>query len=272
MKTYAQFVAEATEFRNTTGVPNKPAYVYIPGSSKIPGIGTTSNQKDAIAHIKLFDPTGSWTWYLTEADRTTGEAFGLVDGHEEELGYIDLNELAQFRGRMKLPIERDIHWTPRPLSQCRKSQVSPLDESYLTTIELRSAPELKRIVKAAFPGYAKKNVFLSKFSPTRINSFWDGGSRDIYVLIDLATMKDQPLPTSTHPYFDVAAKGMAGGSSDAVEVDPRGNITLKVLPDNFALVQAGTFQGKPSTAHIFLPDANMTKFLPAASSTTEPVI
>lgn len=144
-------------------------------------------------------------------------------------------------------------------------------EAYLTTVELRSAPELKRIVKAAFPRYAKKNVFLSKFSPTQINSYWDGGSRDTYVLINLATMQDQPLPTSTHPYFDVAAKGMAGGSSDAVEVSDRGNITLKVLPDGFALVRAGTFQGKPSTAHIYLPDSNMTKFLPASSGTTEPV-
>lgn len=42
--------------------------------------------------------------------------FGLVIGHEPELGYFSVDELEQVRGRLGLPIERDLHFTPAPLS------------------------------------------------------------------------------------------------------------------------------------------------------------
>lgn len=73
---------------------------------------------EAIAHVKFFTPDSSWTWYATEFD---GEDtfFGLVSGHEEELGYFSLSELQSVTGPMGLHIERDIHWTPRPLSECK---------------------------------------------------------------------------------------------------------------------------------------------------------
>ena len=57
--------------------------------------------------LKLFNPTGIGTWYLSELDPETNQAFGLAHVHEKELGYIDLNELENFRGLMGLPIERD---------------------------------------------------------------------------------------------------------------------------------------------------------------------
>lgn len=101
----------------------KLAYTYIPADSPLPGIGATevdaAGDADPIAYIKLFDPMGSWTWYLLEADRESGEAYGLVDGFELELGYIDLNELAQCR---RLPIERDIHFKPMKLSEVYKAK------------------------------------------------------------------------------------------------------------------------------------------------------
>lgn len=74
---------------------------------------------NAIATVKLFDPCGSWTWYLTEWDGTA-DAFGLVDGHEPELGYVSLEELANVRGAFGIGIEIDMHWTPRPLAECIK--------------------------------------------------------------------------------------------------------------------------------------------------------
>lgn len=97
----------------------KPAYCYILGSSPIPAIGAAAHVADPLAYVKLFDPTGSWSWYLTEANPETGEAFGLVKGFETELGYIDLNELADTPLRFGLRIERDLHFTPRPLSEIR---------------------------------------------------------------------------------------------------------------------------------------------------------
>ena len=131
-------------------------------------------------------------------------------------------------------------------------------------IELKSAPEVKRVVCAAFPSYKKHNAYLSVF-PGRlnINSYWDGGSRDEYAIVDLATMQRKNMPTSTHPYFDVARHGLADKSNDVIETDHVGNITLKMLPEGFALVSAGTFCGKAATAHVYLNEANMARLLPA---------
>ncbi len=41
--------------------------------------------------------------------------FGLVDGHEKELGYISLNEIMSVRSPMGLPIEYDLYWSPKKL-------------------------------------------------------------------------------------------------------------------------------------------------------------
>jgi hypothetical protein len=92
----------------------RPCYRYIRESDALPDLGTGARE----AKVKLFDPQGSWTWYLTEYDRETREAFGLVDGLEEELGYFSMVELCAFRGRFGLPLERDLGWSPRPLTEC----------------------------------------------------------------------------------------------------------------------------------------------------------
>ena len=74
--------------------------------------------QDAIATVKIFNPAGSWTWYITEWDGDT-DAFGLVIGHERELGYMDLRELANVEGWRRIGLELDMHWTPRPLRDCK---------------------------------------------------------------------------------------------------------------------------------------------------------
>ena len=71
------------------------------------------------AVVKLFNPTGVRTWYLSELNPKTNTAFGLCCIHEEELGYVDLNELLSFKGIMGLGIERDKFFTPKPLEECR---------------------------------------------------------------------------------------------------------------------------------------------------------
>jgi hypothetical protein len=130
-------------------------------------------------------------------------------------------------------------------------------------IALKTAPEIQRIIKLAFPSYRKRAAYLSPFRPTAINSYWDGGSRDEFVLVNLDTSRAVPLPTATHPYFDVAAKGLVNKSSDTISVDRVGNITLQQLPDNHALIQAGTFCGKPATARVLLNPVNITPMLEA---------
>jgi hypothetical protein len=94
--------------------------------AQIPPLYAQEHSPDAIAYVKLFTPASNWTWYITEFD---GEdtCFGLVQGFEAELGYFSLNELQDIRGsycpaarKIGLPIERDLHFTPTPLSQLRK--------------------------------------------------------------------------------------------------------------------------------------------------------
>lgn len=71
---------------------------------------------EAIAHTKFFTPDSNWTWYATEFDGQD-TFFGLVEGHEKELGYFSLSELQSVRGPMGLPIERDLYWNPKTLQE-----------------------------------------------------------------------------------------------------------------------------------------------------------
>jgi exonuclease III len=79
----------------------------------------------AIVQVKFFTPDSNWTWYATEGEPMLNDAgsevdfqfFGLVDGLEKELGYFMLSELEEVRGPMGLPIERDLHWQPKTLSE-----------------------------------------------------------------------------------------------------------------------------------------------------------
>lgn len=76
--------------------------------------------KDAVAYVHYFCPWNGWDWYGTEFD---GEDtfFGLVKGFENELGYFSLRELSETKvtihGTTVKAIERDLHWTPKKLSE-----------------------------------------------------------------------------------------------------------------------------------------------------------
>lgn len=93
-------------------------------AASVPSLYSQEPVDDPIVHAKFFTPDSSWTWYITEysavaPDGTPRLAFGLAVGHEAELGYISLDELEQVRGPLGLRIERDVYFTPCPLSQVR---------------------------------------------------------------------------------------------------------------------------------------------------------
>lgn len=75
--------------------------------------------EEAIAQLKLFTPWTGWTWYASEYDPAERLCFGVVVGHERELGYFSLPELEEIVGPGGLKIERDLYWNPRPLKECR---------------------------------------------------------------------------------------------------------------------------------------------------------
>jgi hypothetical protein len=58
---------------------------------------------------------------VTEYDPAQRLCFGFVIGLDHELGYFSLDELEAVRGPMGLPIERDLYFTPCPLSRCQRS-------------------------------------------------------------------------------------------------------------------------------------------------------
>jgi len=105
----------ATKDYEASTFQKRPAYRYIRRSDHLPGLDAV--EQDPIARIKLFNPTGGWTWYIAAYDPDTRVAYSLVDGFEKETGDIYMPELVELRGRFGLPIERDLHWAPKPFSQ-----------------------------------------------------------------------------------------------------------------------------------------------------------
>ena len=86
---------------------------------QLPALGETAEQTDPIAIVKFFNPTGIGTWWAVEFDPDSGIFFGKADLGFPELGSFSLQELESYKGPMGIGIERDIHFTPRPLSQCK---------------------------------------------------------------------------------------------------------------------------------------------------------
>ena len=86
---------------------------------KIPKLYETEEQKDPIAHIKLF--IDGWTWYITELSIDDDICFGyVVSPFESELGYFSLKELESIKGALGLGVERDISFKPTALAIVRK--------------------------------------------------------------------------------------------------------------------------------------------------------
>lgn len=83
----------------------------------LPPLYATEPQRlDALALVHYFTPDSDWDWYAFEFDGDD-TFFGVVKGFELEVGYFSLSELEQNRGRLGLPIERDLYWKPVSLRQ-----------------------------------------------------------------------------------------------------------------------------------------------------------
>lgn len=83
----------------------------------LPPLGATDGQgMETVAQVKFFTPDSSWTWYAAEFD---GEDifFGLVIGHDKEFGTFSLAELQSIRGKLGLPVERDLSFEPTSLAE-----------------------------------------------------------------------------------------------------------------------------------------------------------
>lgn len=93
---------------------------------KLPALYANENKtpEEIKVPLKLFNPMGPQTWYITELDPATNRAFGYMTGMGfDELGYIDLNELQAIRLPYGMYIERDIYWdTETTLAQVMRGE------------------------------------------------------------------------------------------------------------------------------------------------------
>lgn len=79
-----------------------------------------ADDRDPAPVVKLFTPDAGATWLISECDPDEPDRlFGLCDlglGHPE-LGYVSLAEIVDVRGRLGLPVERDLYFVAdKPLS------------------------------------------------------------------------------------------------------------------------------------------------------------
>lgn len=88
--------------------------------AKLPKLYETEDVpvEEKTAVVKFFTPDGSWTWYAVEFDGKD-LFFGLVDGFEKEWGYFSLKEMQSVRGKLGLPIERDLYFEPTKIKDIR---------------------------------------------------------------------------------------------------------------------------------------------------------
>jgi hypothetical protein len=105
----------------------------------LPPLQNLEKVGDPTVWVKFFTPDSSWMWYVTEGSPVDDNGimiqpgedkleadfvfFGLVVGLEAELGYFSLSELETVREPLGLPVERDLSFTPCPLSQAMRGEI-----------------------------------------------------------------------------------------------------------------------------------------------------
>lgn len=110
----------------------------------------------------------------------------------------------------------------------------------------KTDPLIKNI--CSIIGYSGKSIQIKKFTgPKTLDSYWDGGSRDVFYFLELATGKCLRVE-SNHPVFEANK--------------PR---ELKDLPEGVVLVEHSIFCGKDIGITIFAKEENLTKVLPSGS-------
>ena len=87
--------------------------------NKFKYIGSQENIDDPIIVAKFFHPLSNYTWYATEYNNETKIFFGMVHGHDKELGYFSFDELNSLKVG-GLPVERDLYFSRKKLSDLKK--------------------------------------------------------------------------------------------------------------------------------------------------------
>lgn len=102
-------------------------------------------------------------------------------------------------------------------------------------VKLKAGTTLAAIVKLT--GSRKRSAIIARpATEVRLSgAYWDGGSRSDYFLVNMKTMECVALPHTNPPQF-------GGPKEDPVQ---------HILPHQ-AVIEAGTFCGKPATPTVYL--------------------
>lgn len=85
----------------------------------LPRLYEQDGAEDPTVCVHYFSCVNGWDWWLLEFDGTD-EAFGLVEGYDDELGYFSIKEMEELNRQMGFAaVERDEHFEPKPLSAVR---------------------------------------------------------------------------------------------------------------------------------------------------------
>ena len=98
--------------------------------------------------------------------------------------------------------------------------------------------QVKSVCKAAFPGYNGRKIQIKyNVKSKSLRSYWDGGSKSSYAVIDLNLLKVLHAPDS-HPFFDRLT------GVDSFDI-----------PEGYAVVEHSIFCGRDMGLTIHIPDA-----------------
>ncbi len=115
---------------------------------RLPALYSQEHVKDPIVYAKFFTPDAGATWLVTEFD---GEDlfFGwacLGNIEDAELGYFSLSEIGAVRGALGLPVERDLWFSPCPLSKAKGGVAGFLrDGSSRSSLRIHMADDTERV-------------------------------------------------------------------------------------------------------------------------------
>ena len=121
-------------------------------SAKIPKLYSQEEVSDPTVVAHYFTPYGRGDWFVIEWD---GQdlMYGLADLGYPELGYFSLSELeSAYRGSLPL-VERDLYWTPVPLSEVKKTRMSA--ETFEAPKTMTKSQAKKKFVALAQPYWIK---------------------------------------------------------------------------------------------------------------------
>jgi hypothetical protein len=88
---------------------------------------------EKLVYLHFFLPHSYWHWYVVEFDGQD-TCFGLVIGHEVELGYFSLMELMQVRDGQGQQVERDVSFRPTRLRTVAQQYRTPWGSRYALPI------------------------------------------------------------------------------------------------------------------------------------------